>query len=65
MPDRYKKLEETARKVFEDPEYKTEYDKTGAPWEMISYGDRDACMRYALSMAELAEKYRPLLTGKS
>ncbi len=64
FPDRYAKLNETARKVFDFPEFKTEYEKTGAPFEFVQYGDRDVCTKYSLAMVELANEYRSLLTGK-
>lgn len=63
-PDRYQKLVETAKKVFDDPEYKTLYEKTGAPFEAIEYQDREACTRYSLAMVELAKKYKTVLTAK-
>lgn len=63
-PDRFALLENTARQVFDNPKYKEEYAKTGAPIETISYGNRDLCNRYAKAMVALAEEYRPLLTAK-
>ena len=64
FPERYALLERTARQVFENPAYKQEYAKTGAPVETIQYGDRQVCTRYAQSMVELANEYRELLTAK-
>ena len=64
-PDRFALLEKTARQVFENPAYKEAYKKTGAPVETIQYGDRALCTRYAKSMVELANEYRPLLSAKS
>ena len=63
-PDRYQKLVDTAQKVFADPEYKTLYEKTGAPFESIEYQDRDTCTKYALAMVDLAKKYKSILTAK-
>ena len=63
-PDRFAMLEKTSRQVFEDPAYKEAYKKTGAPVETIQYGDRALCTKYAKSMIELANEYRPLLTAK-
>jgi tripartite-type tricarboxylate transporter receptor subunit TctC len=63
-PDRYQKLVDTAKKVFDDPEYKTLYEKTGAPFEAIEYQDRESCTKYSLAMVELAKKYKPILTAK-
>lgn len=64
-PDRFKLLNETAPKVFNVPEFRAEYEKTGAPLESVQYGDRDVCTKYALAMVDLAKEYRSLLTGKS
>jgi tripartite-type tricarboxylate transporter receptor subunit TctC len=64
FPDRYKKLVESAKKVFEDPEYKTLYEKTGAPFEAIEYQDQESCTKYALAMIELTRKYKAILTAK-
>ena len=47
------------------PEFRAEYEKTGAPIESVQYGDRDICTKYAVAMVELAKEYRGLLTGKS
>ncbi|MGB5081364.1 MAG: tripartite tricarboxylate transporter substrate-binding protein [Burkholderiales bacterium] len=63
-PERYELLARTAKQVFDNPKYKEEYAKTGAPVETIQYGDRDLCKRYARSMIELANEYRSLLTAK-
>jgi tripartite tricarboxylate transporter family receptor len=63
-PDRFALLEKTSRQVFDNPKYKEEYKKTGAPVETIQYGDRALCTRYAKAMVELANEYRDLLTGK-
>ena len=63
-PDRFALLEKTARQVFDNPAYKAEYAKTGAPAETIQYGDRQLCNAYVKSMLELANEYRTLLTAK-
>jgi tripartite-type tricarboxylate transporter receptor subunit TctC len=62
--DRFALLDKTARQVFDNPKYKAEYEKTGAPIETIQYGDRELCTRYAKGMIELANEYRSLLTAK-
>jgi tripartite-type tricarboxylate transporter receptor subunit TctC len=64
FPERFALLEKTSRQVFDNPKYKEEYAKTGAPVETIQYGDRALCTRYAQGMVELANEYRPLLTAK-
>lgn len=64
FPDRFALLEKTAREVFDNPRYKEEYAKTGAPVETIQYGDRALCNRYSNDMIALANEYRELLTAK-
>ena len=63
-PEHFAILEKTARQVFDNPKYKEEYAKTGAPVETIAYGDRKLCTEYANHMVELASEYRDLLTAK-
>jgi tripartite-type tricarboxylate transporter receptor subunit TctC len=63
-PDRFALLEKTAKQVFDNPKYREEYAKTGAPVETIQYGDRKVCTAYAKGMIELANEYRSLLTAK-
>jgi tripartite-type tricarboxylate transporter receptor subunit TctC len=63
-PDAFKLLNETAAKVFGDPEFKTAFLKLGGTWESVKYGDREVCTKYALAMVDLANRYRPLLTAK-
>jgi hypothetical protein len=50
--------------VFDNPKYREEYAKTGAPIETIQFGDRKLCTEYAKGMVELTNEYRPLLTAK-
>lgn len=64
FPERFAVLEKTSKQVFDNPDYKKEYAKTGAPVETIQYGNRELCTRYANSMVELANEYRSLLTAK-
>jgi tripartite-type tricarboxylate transporter receptor subunit TctC len=63
-PAKFALLEKTSRQVFDNPKYKQEYAKTGAPVETIQYGDRALCTAYANHMVELANEYRDLLTAK-
>lgn len=63
-PERFKKIKESMLKVYDDPDYKVAMEKTGRPWEFISYADQKECHEYAQNMIELARKYRPLLTAK-
>ena len=64
-PDRFALLETTSRQVFDNPKYREQYAKTGAPVETIQYGDRETCNRYVKAMVELANEYRGLLTAKT
>lgn len=64
FPDRFALLEKTAKQVFDNPKYKEEYFKTGAPVETIEFGDRALCTAYAKHMVDLANEYRSLLTAK-
>jgi len=64
-PERFEFLKETIKKVFKDPEYKAAWEKTGRPWEFISYGDQATCMEYAQNMMDLAKRYETMLTGKA
>lgn len=64
FPERFALLEKTSRQVFDNPKYKQEYAKTGAPVQTIQYGDRALCTKYATGMIELTNEYRGLLTAK-
>ncbi len=63
-PDAFKLLEDTARKVTEDPAYLAAAEKNGEAIEALRYGDRKVCMDYALAMIDLANEYRPILTAR-
>ncbi|HSR70807.1 MAG TPA: hypothetical protein VLL72_00370, partial [Kiloniellales bacterium] len=63
-PERYELLQQTARKVFDDPDYKAAVEKTGAPWELIHYGGPQDCKQYVESITEIGREYKELLTGK-
>jgi tripartite-type tricarboxylate transporter receptor subunit TctC len=63
-PERFALLERTAKQVFDNPKYRQEYAKTGAPVETIQYGDRQVCTQYVKGMIEIANEYRSLLTAK-
>ncbi len=56
-PDRFRRLEETAARVFEDEEFRQAYARQGLPVETIRYGDRQVCTDYALAMIELAGSF--------
>lgn len=63
-PDDMKILETSSAKVFEDQAFKDAFTKTGAPLEVLSYGNREECTEYALAMVELANKYASVLSAK-
>jgi tripartite-type tricarboxylate transporter receptor subunit TctC len=63
-PDRFRTLEESAKKVFEDPAFRDAYDKQGLPVETIRFGDRAVCTEYAQGMIELANRYRAQLSAQ-
>jgi tripartite-type tricarboxylate transporter receptor subunit TctC len=62
-PEAMALLEDSARKVFDDPTFKEAYLESGAPIEALSYGDRQTCTDYALAMVELSEQYREVLSA--
>ena len=53
-----------SKQVFEDPKFLEAYEKTGAPVEVIKYGDREVCTEYALSMVEFAQRYSEILSAE-
>jgi len=63
-PDRFEKLNQTAKLVFDDPAFRGVYTKTAGDWRQASYGDRAVCRSYADSMIELARRYQKLLSAK-
>ena len=63
-PERFEMLKKTMLKVFDDPDYKVAIEKTGRPWEFISYASQQECMEYANNMIELANRYKKLLSAK-
>ena len=63
-PDRFKTLVTTGEKVFSDPAYKKAVVKTKAPWELIKYGDVEACQQYVKYITDIGKDYKSLLTGK-
>lgn len=65
FPDRFARLESTAREVFGNAAYQPAYERTGAPFETIQFGDRAECTRYAQGMVELANEYRGLLSARN
>jgi len=64
-PAQFKILEETAKKVMEDPAFKEAALKNGESVEALKYGDRKECTDYALAMVELAKEYQSVLTART
>ncbi len=64
-PDRFKILEETAKKAAADPALKVAIEKTKAPTELLRYGDREQCAKYAEEITAIGEEYKALLKGKA
>jgi tripartite-type tricarboxylate transporter receptor subunit TctC len=63
-PDRFKILNDTIKKVFDDPEYKEAVLKAKGIWEYINYGDMNDTAKYLKGIEEVGSKFKPLLTGK-
>jgi tripartite-type tricarboxylate transporter receptor subunit TctC len=64
FPDRFRRLEETAAKVFDDTDFQTALTRAGQPLETVKFGDRALCTEYALAMIELANRYRQQLSAQ-
>jgi len=64
FPDRFKRLEETAKAVFDDPVFKDALTKAGQPLQTVHFGDRALCTEYALGMIELANRFRNELSAQ-
>jgi len=63
-PDEVAILQDTLKKVFDDPDLKEAIVQTGAPWETMQYGDMQACQNYVDDIIALGNQFKPLLTGK-
>ncbi len=63
-PDRFKILESTFRKVFEDPGFKKAYLKAKGNWEYINPGDIEKCREYVKDIMAIGERYKPVLSGR-
>jgi tripartite-type tricarboxylate transporter receptor subunit TctC len=64
FPDRYRRLVETARPVFDDADFRAAYERSGAPIETIRYTSREDLTTYALAMIELADRFRAQLSAQ-
>ncbi|MFP6734442.1 MAG: tripartite tricarboxylate transporter substrate-binding protein [Rhodospirillales bacterium] len=63
-PDRFKILNDTVRKTFDDPDLKPAILKARGIWEYINYGDMNDTAAYLKGIEAIGRRYRPLLTGK-
>ena len=63
-PDRFKVLESTFKKVFDDPVFKKAYLKAKGNWEYINPGGIKECKTYVAEIMEIGERFKPLLSGK-
>ncbi|MDX1540401.1 MAG: tripartite tricarboxylate transporter substrate-binding protein [Geminicoccaceae bacterium] len=63
-PDRFQVLQDTARQAAEDPAWPEAAKEAGQPVEILNYGGLEECDEFARRMIELAERYKPLLTGE-
>ncbi|MGH6816453.1 MAG: Bug family tripartite tricarboxylate transporter substrate binding protein [Hyphomicrobiaceae bacterium] len=63
-PDAMKILEDSSKKVFDDPAFVEAAKKVGEAVEALQYGDRKVCTEYALSMIALAKEYESVLSAK-
>ena len=61
--DRFKLLQDTGAKVFDDPAYKQAVTKGKGSWELISPGGIAECRQYVDNITALGREYRGLLTG--
>jgi len=64
FPDRFNLLEATAKRVFDDQDFRTALQRAGQPLETVRFGDRSLCTEYAMGMIELANRYRRQLSAQ-
>ncbi len=64
-PDRMKILQDSARKVFDDPDFKAAVIKAKSPWEYIDYGGLEECEKYVNGIVEVGTEFKDLLKGKA
>lgn len=64
FPDAVAQLKSTMQQTLEDPDYVKSVEDAGLPSIFIDPGDQEQAMSVAQATAELAERYRSLLTGK-
>jgi tripartite-type tricarboxylate transporter receptor subunit TctC len=64
-PDRMKTLVSTAKKVFDDPDFKKAVIKAKAPWEFIDFGGVAECDKYVDNIVKIGNEFKDLLKGKA
>jgi tripartite-type tricarboxylate transporter receptor subunit TctC len=64
-PDRFKILQDSAKKVFSDPGFKAAVLKAKSPWEFINYGGVDECAQYVDGIIKIGNQFKSLLSGKA
>jgi len=64
-PDRMKILQDSAKKVFADPDFKAAVLKAKSPWEYISYGGLEECETYVSNIVKIGAEFKDLLKGKA
>jgi hypothetical protein len=64
FPDRFRTLESTAERVFQDEAFLTALERAGQPRQTVRFGDRALCTQYALDMIELANRFRQQLSAQ-
>ncbi|MCY0148173.1 tripartite tricarboxylate transporter substrate-binding protein [Hoeflea sp. G2-23] len=63
-PDQVKILADSMQATLQDPAYANAVEAAGVPASFIDPGDREIAMASAQQFADMAKKYRDLLTGK-
>jgi tripartite-type tricarboxylate transporter receptor subunit TctC len=64
-PAAFNLLDDSAKKVMEDPAFVEEAKKGGEAEEILRYGDRKTCTEYALAMVDLAKEYHSILSARN
>ena len=64
FPDRFRTLESTAERVFQDEAFLSALERAGQPRQTVRFGDRALCTQYALDMIELANRFRQQLSAQ-
>lgn len=62
-PERFERVEQTLKEVFEQEAYREAAEAAGTPRAFVQYQDREGCRETAMAMLELTERYRDILTA--